>query len=265
VSTDHAAGGTYRFGDTPRAAERLRLLAEVFAASSRDFLTKFAPRNPRRIADLGCGPGYTSRLLAEVFPAAAVRGLDSSANFIDLAKQSPQPRIAFEVADVTDCLPDGLYDLIYARYLLTHVPGFEAAIRLWSESLAPRGAIAIEENAWIETCEPAFARYLEIVGRMLSAGGQRLYVGADLAAIRTWPGLTILTSEVCPIEVTASAAASMFLPNLQTWREQAYVRDNVPAGEIERLERELETLAASRENRPAITFGRRRLALARAG
>jgi SAM-dependent methyltransferase len=265
VSTDHAAGGNYRFGDKPRAAERLRLLAAVFAGSSRDFLAQLAPREPRRIADLGCGPGYTTRLLAKMFPAATVRGLDTSANFIALAEQTPHPRIAFEVADVTQRLPAGPYDLVYARYLLTHVPGFEGAIRLWSESLAPRGVIAIEENEWIETREPAFAHYLEIVGRMLSAGGQRLYVGADLAAIGTWPGLMILASEVSPIEVTASAAASMFLPNLQTWREQAYVRDNVPAGEIEQLERELKALAASRENRPAITFGRRRLALERTG
>lgn len=263
MTADHAATGAYRFGDTARAAERLRLLAEVFEPATRDFLRQLVSRNPTRIADLGCGPGCTSRLLAEVFPPAAVRGLDCSGRFVELAAQSSHSRVRFEVADVTECLPGGPYDLVYARYLLTHVPAFRETICLWSHELAPGGAIAIEENEWIRTDQPAFTQYLAIVAAMLADGGQKLYVGAELHAIARWPSLVKTSSRVVPIDVSAPAAATLFFLNLRSWRDQAFIRKHYRVDEINALERALQTLAESRDARPAITFGRRSLVLAR--
>jgi SAM-dependent methyltransferase len=259
-----AANSTYRFGDTDLAAQRLRLLAEVFEPATRDCLLKLVPRNPARIADLGCGPGCTTRLLAEVFPSATVRGLDNSARFIAIAAQSPQPRLAFETADVTQTLPDGPYDLVYARYLLTHVMDFERAIRLWSGALSPRGLIVIEENEWIRTDEPAFSQYLAIVAAMLADAGQMLYVGAELGAVDRRPFLEKVSSQVVPIGVSATAAAGMFLLNLRCWRDQPFIRANYPVAHVNALEQALQDLAAGHDTRSAITFGRRSLTLARA-
>ena len=47
----------YLFGDTDLAARRLKVLAEVFAASSETFISEAADCNPRLVVDLGCGPG----------------------------------------------------------------------------------------------------------------------------------------------------------------------------------------------------------------
>jgi trans-aconitate 2-methyltransferase len=261
--TADRAGGAYQFGDTDRAAERLRLLADAFEPSTRDFLRELAPQNPARIADLGCGPGYTTRLLAEVFPRATIRGLDSSASFLALAAKSPHPRVNFEVADVTRGLPGGPYDLVYSRYLLTHVAAFTETICLWSGELAPGGLIAIEENEWIRTRSPEFAEYLAIVEAMLANGGQKLYVGAELDALDRWPSLVKTSSRLVPIEVSASVTAEMFLLNLRCWREQAFIRERYRVDEIGRLEIALQALAEGPHVPAAITFGRRRLTLAR--
>ncbi len=256
---------SYLFGDTDLAAARLRFLAEVFAPSTRAFLEELKPLAPGRIGDLGCGPGYTTQLLAEVFPQATVVGLDNSESFVARARQAPRQRIEFAVADITRDLPGGPFDLLYSRYLLTHVARYEETVQRWAGQLAPRGVIAIEENEWIETSEPAFRQYLAIVEAMLADGGKKLYVGAELDAIAKWPGLEKRLSEVVPIEVADPVVANMFVPNLQTWRQQPYVRDHYSVGEITRLEAQLQAIAHSGGTVSSITFGRRRLVLGRAG
>jgi trans-aconitate 2-methyltransferase len=254
---------TYSFGDSELAAERLRRLAAAFEPSTRDFLKVLRERRPRSIADLGCGPGYTTRLLANTFPGAQVCGLDSSENYIAGARQAPIDGVTFEVADVTRALPGGPYDLIYARYLLTHVASFQETVVLWSECLSPGGAIAIEENEWIESDRPAFQQYLSIVQAMLAAGGQKLYVGLELEAIPDWTPLCKSLSELIPVTINGRTAAELFVPNLQNWRNHEFIRRNYRLETIERLEIELQAIAGEGSRSAQIAFGRRRLLLTR--
>jgi SAM-dependent methyltransferase len=242
---------SYQFGDSLLAAERLRLLAAVFEPSTREFLTGLTHDDVRSVVDLGCGPGCTTRLLAELFPAAKVTGLDSSPHFIELARRPPAKRMRFAVADVTQPLPAGPYDLAYCRYLLTHLSDPWAALDIWSE--------AVEENQWINTTQPAFARYLEIVTAMLADGGQRLYVGGELDSASLPSSLSKRSSELTPVCVSDREAARMFLPNLDTWRTRPYVQRNVAAAELDELRAALVQLADGSSDSCSITFGLRQL------
>ena len=69
-------GQQYAFGDTQLARERLDLVADVFAAPSATFLREQVDFRPGLALDLGCGPGRTTRLVADVTGAAKVVGLD---------------------------------------------------------------------------------------------------------------------------------------------------------------------------------------------
>jgi SAM-dependent methyltransferase len=252
---------SYKFGDSAIAAERLQLLAVAFEPSSRAFLAGLQPRQPQTIADLGCGPGYTTRMLAELFPSASVRGIDSSERFIALAECKAAKSTVFEVADVTQPLPGAPYDLIYARYLLTHVPDFQRAMSYWSTRLTHDGAIAIEENQWIETQQPAFGEYLAIVSAMLAEDGQRLFVGAELDALDNYGSLRKTTSALTLVSLSRRVAAGLFLPNLQTWRSRPFIQRNYDATTIERLEVGLQSLVHDAVDSPAITFGLRQMVL----
>jgi len=254
---------TYQFGDSLRAAHRLRLLANVFESSTRGFLTQLPGGKVRRAVDLGCGPGCTTRLLADLFGSADVLGLDSSPYFIELAGQAPTERMQFAVADVTQPLADGPYHLAYCRYVLTHLADPWAALDLWSQSVSDGGVLAIEENEWIRTTEPAFARYLEIVTAMLADSGQRLYVGGELDAVSARPHLIKRSSVLTPVRVIDREAARMFLPNLDTWRTRPYVQRNVSAAELDELRGELTRLAEDPSESCSITFGLRQLAFER--
>src|SRR5690348_7426963 len=120
---------TYTFGDSDLAAERLRLLADAFAPSSRAFVGRLG-REPVRLAiDLGCGPGYTTALLAAGTGATATIGLDSSPRFLARAWRQAPRGVAFGEHDVTRVpFPAPLADLIYGRFVVTHLPDAGAAI-----------------------------------------------------------------------------------------------------------------------------------------
>src|SRR5213082_3406201 len=92
---------SYAFGDSDQAAYRLGLLAEAFAPCTRGFLERAAAGQYAQIVDLGCGPGYSTHLLAETVRCERVVGIDSSAPFISLARQSATASMAFCLHDFT--------------------------------------------------------------------------------------------------------------------------------------------------------------------
>ncbi len=68
-----------------------------------------------RVADVGCGHGVTTRILATAFPASRVTGVDFHAPSIEVARaaareQGLEGRVSFEVAEATALR--GPYDLV---------------------------------------------------------------------------------------------------------------------------------------------------------
>src|SRR5205807_10588928 len=92
---------TYSFGDDKIAARRLDLVAHVFDEPSRLFVASVLDEPPSIAVDLGCGPGYTTRLLPEATGAAHVFGVDSSPAFLDAAWKTAGPHVEFVAHDVT--------------------------------------------------------------------------------------------------------------------------------------------------------------------
>lgn len=79
-----------------------------------DLLARVAMDNPKRVIDLGCGPGNSTGLLAARWPQAKIEGIDSSLAMIDAAKASGVPA-AFSVADISGWTPDARYDVIFSN------------------------------------------------------------------------------------------------------------------------------------------------------
>jgi hypothetical protein len=70
-----------------------------------------------RIADLGCGAGWSSIALAQAFPAVHVDGIDlDDASIADARKHAAEAgvadRVTFEVRDAADPQLEGRYDLV---------------------------------------------------------------------------------------------------------------------------------------------------------
>ncbi|MDX3096770.1 trans-aconitate 2-methyltransferase [Streptomyces sp. ME01-24h] len=102
-----------------------------------------------RIADVGCGAGNVTALLAQRWPGAGITGLDSSAAMLEAARayEGPTPgggSLTFRAADAALWVPDGTYDLIVSNAALQWVEGHPDRFPVWVEHLAPGGVLAFQ-------------------------------------------------------------------------------------------------------------------------
>jgi SAM-dependent methyltransferase len=231
------------------------MVHDLLAPTSRALLEEVLPRgNFEVVFDLGCGPGETSRLLNDVLHPPLLVGLDLSEPFLQLARAAV-PGGEFIRHDIRQLpWPRSPADLVYSRYVLTHLPDPEARLREWTSQLTADGLLVIEENEWIVCGNPVFARYLEIVGQLLAGRGHDLYVGRRLAMFEPrWQRI----SRVSEVPGPTARVASMFRLNLSAWRAQPDVPSSV---DLEELDRALAALEESAE--PAgITWGVRQLVI----
>jgi len=82
---------------------------------------KFPDFQPKRILDIGCGPGLETIALAEAFPDAEIHALDLSAPFVKfghLWAEEKGKEIHFHQANAAETgMPDGHFDLIISHIL----------------------------------------------------------------------------------------------------------------------------------------------------
>jgi ubiquinone/menaquinone biosynthesis C-methylase UbiE len=253
---------SYLFRDTDLAARRLKVLADVYAPTSRAFLEAVVTNTTPRIAvDLGCGPGYTTRLLAEVTACKIAVGIDASEYFLSLARQDAPEHISFLSHDVTQVpFPIEQSDLIFCRFLLTHLQDPQSIIERWATQLGPRGLLLVEEVEWIESEHPTLSTYLSIVAAMLEQQANQLYIGPALDAMPVSDGLQKRMSRVYHHPVSTKQAATMFSMNIPAWKQQPFIQQRYGLSMIEQLEQELLSLAATSTAEGEITWGMRQIA-----
>jgi SAM-dependent methyltransferase len=104
-----------------------------------------------RVADLGCGVGMVTALLAElVGPGGYVVGIDSSGAQLAQARRRLNgggTNVRFVEASATDtALPPESFDLVYCRFLLIHLPEPERALREMLTLLKPDGILVCEDG-----------------------------------------------------------------------------------------------------------------------
>jgi len=231
--------GRYTFGDTDLAAERLALVAEIFDPISRDFLDRAVPAGADLALDLGCGPGFTTRLLAEVGGARRTVGLDRSAHFVELARERHgSDRVGFAVHDVTAVpLPGAPADVVHARLLLAHLPDPRGLVDRWRAQLRPGGVLVLDEIESMTTPPGPLRRYEDLVVALVAAEGGTMCAGPLLAGPGGLGGR-------CPeVDVDAGRAARMYGMNLATWRHEARRRGLAVDAELDRLAADLADLA----------------------
>jgi trans-aconitate 2-methyltransferase len=148
--------------------------------------TNLAAR-PGLALDLGCGPGFTTRLLSRVARPERTVGVDRSKAFLSQARAGAAAGKGYVTADVA-VAPLRIAgigaqpDLIYARFLSSHLP--EQAVAGWAKELAAGGLLLLEEVDSISTEVAAFDEYLKIASEVLAQYGNELFVGARLATSR---------------------------------------------------------------------------------
>lgn len=256
----------YTFGDTPIAAARLDLLAEAYRPATEAFLTERAPRGPELAVDLGCGPGHTTLLLHRITGATRTIGLDASRRFLELAAADAPPGVEFAFADVArGPLPISVADVVFCRYLLTHLADPALALRAWLDAVRPGGVVLVQETARLSSPAWQFQRYYELVGAVQRWHGQSLEVGARLAGLAAEAGAETAYLGRRRMVMPAPLMARLHVLNLRTWRDHEAIGSLADPGEMDALDAWLEAVAIGRLTTPPVDQELGELVLRRPG
>jgi 2-polyprenyl-3-methyl-5-hydroxy-6-metoxy-1,4-benzoquinol methylase len=115
-----------------------------------ELMRDLLPPAPARVADLGCGTGSLSVLMAE--HGYDVVGRDLSPAMIQLAKRKAEAHglvIDFETGDASQReVRDGTFDVVLARHVVWALPDPSSALVAWLRLLQPNGRLVLVEGRW---------------------------------------------------------------------------------------------------------------------
>lgn len=111
-----------------------------------DLTGRIQADRPRRVVDLGCGPGNLTAILARRWPEAKVVGLDSSGEMLDkaAAQAARHAGLSFRLADIAAWTPPADTDVVVTNAALQWVPGHQEMLAGWLAALKPGAWFAMQ-------------------------------------------------------------------------------------------------------------------------
>ena len=170
--------------------KRLRLLHEVYGPGTEALFRRVGLRDGQRVVEIGCGSGNIACWVAEqIAPHGSVVAIDVAPEQIEQARQQAQSQnlrnIEFQVADAySPRLPEGSFDLVYCRLVLSHLTRPAAALAAMRGLARPGGLVVCEEidiGCWL--CDPpaaAMTRFFALNGALGERRGENFFLGASL-------------------------------------------------------------------------------------
>ena len=225
-----------------RELERLRMIEQVFDPASRRRLLGVGLQTGWRCLDVGPGAGSIMTWMSEVVgPVGQVLAMDLDPKFLSEAER---PNMTVVRADIrTAQLPPQSFDVVHARYVLIHLPDYEAALTKMYDSLKPGGWLVLEE--------PDFSASRGITGdeqemvsmRKVNQAIEQMYaslkmdyaLGLKLPALMQRRGLQHLTVENdAPLCAGGSGLATVMKMSTEQLREKYLATGFVGQSDLER-------------------------------
>ena len=195
--------------------------AEALWPQERPLYLRHSP--PRAIIDVGCGTGEITARLGELFPQAALTGVDLEEAHLDRAR-ARCPRARFEKGDALALqFGDAQFDLAVCRHLLQAVPDPRRVVEELVRVLKPSGRLhLIAEDYGMLWCWPT-ARDADGFWQPLprafgSAIGCDLYVGRKMFTLLHDLGLRDIAVDYLVVD-TLRVPRETFARIWEAWRD----------------------------------------------
>lgn len=108
-----------------------------------DLASRVQLSQPARIVDLGCGPGNSTAVVRQRWPAADITGVDSSASMLAAAADA-DPTGRWLLADAATWEADEPYDVVFSNAALQWLPDHAHLFPRLLTQVAAGGALAVQ-------------------------------------------------------------------------------------------------------------------------
>ena len=196
---------TYAIRGGEEGTRRLDLLAMVMGPSTDAMVRSSGIVEGMTCLDIGCGAGHVSRALAsQVGPRGRVIGLDFDAVKLETAREEAERaglgNIEFRLADVTQWSESASYDVVYGRFIVSHLADRPGFVRRLCQSLRAPGLLVLEDIDFTGAfcCPPNahFARYCQLYTDVIGRRGGDANAGAELHRLCLDAGLEEIQVQV---------------------------------------------------------------------
>jgi ubiquinone/menaquinone biosynthesis C-methylase UbiE len=194
----HDAAHRYAIRGGNEGKERLDVLARVLLPTTAQLLDRIGLITGMKCLDVGCGGGHVTILMAEIVgPEGRVIGTDTDPEILALAREDAEAakltNVTFQRLDACSCLWNNEFDVVYARFLLSHLNEPENCLAAMVEACAPGGRVVIEDTDFAGSfCYPpcgAYARYKELYQKLVQQRGGDSNIGPKLPAMLRRAGI----------------------------------------------------------------------------
>jgi len=114
-----------------------------------DLAARVAIEDPARVADLGCGPGNSTAVLARRWPNAELIGVDNSTTMLASARAA-YPAGQWVEADIAEWSAIAPVDVVFSNAALQWVPDHARVLPSLLEQVADGGALAVQVPANVD-------------------------------------------------------------------------------------------------------------------
>lgn len=233
--------------------ERLRVLGRVMAESTGTLLDQVNLTEGMTCLDVGCGGGdVTCELARRVAPVGRVVGVDIDETKLSIARQEAAEQgltnIEFRLSDASEISATPEFDLVYSRFLLTHLRDPVSAVRSFLKQLRPTGFLVVEDidfsGSFNYPESPAFQKFFDLYNTVVRHRGGDPNIGQRLPGILHDCGIQNL--KVSVVQPTGLQGEVKLLNGLTMENiADAILEDDLATpGEIDEIVKELYDYAA---------------------
>ncbi|HTV34260.1 MAG TPA: methyltransferase domain-containing protein [Methylocella sp.] len=176
--------------------ERLRILARIMSASTASLFDRLAVREEQHCLDVGCGGGdVTLEFARRIGPRGRAIGVDIDATQLDIARHEAAAagirNVEYRLLDARTMDADlgPVFDIVYARFLLTHLQDPSLAVAAFYRYLRPGGLVIVEDidfSGYFTYPESdAFQRYKDLYCTLVRRRGCDPNIGPRLPFLLT--------------------------------------------------------------------------------
>jgi ubiquinone/menaquinone biosynthesis C-methylase UbiE len=193
-------------------SERMAVVARAYWPTTLPLLHRAGIRHGMNCLDLGCGAGEVTFEIARLVGSTGrVIGMDMDSMKLEIARNRATREgvnnVEFRQADVFEWDEDSIYDLMYVRFLLTHLPDGGRIVPRLLRALRPGGSLAVEDIDFLGYVSyppnAAHDRYVHLYREVVHRRGGDAEIGPKLltmfaAAGAQQLGLAIVYPEHLP-------------------------------------------------------------------